>query len=229
MRYRSHVLHTLLKGFVLRSGGREGGREGERERGREGEREGGREGGERERGRDIYIWREEGRRKGRREGEREGGRERGREGGRGERGREGGIYTYGGRREGRKERGRERGREGGREGEREGGRHVMNLTLPPSCSPSCRRGHEILQATLPSKFEHVLLVRPSPVQALLYDYNMSQMQQGGTSTTAGPLRAFAVCSKVGGRVRGGGGELGECVCVGGGGELGEWGEGEGES
>jgi RAD54-like protein 2 len=59
-----------------------------------------------------------------------------------------------------------------------------------------RRGHDILKNALPMKCEHVLLVRPSPVQAALYDYNMNSLQQGGTSTTAGPLKGFAVCTKI---------------------------------
>lgn len=60
-----------------------------------------------------------------------------------------------------------------------------------------RRGHEILKTTLPPKFEHVLFIRPSKVQATLYDYNMSLIENStGASATAGPLKAFAVCSKV---------------------------------
>ena len=60
-----------------------------------------------------------------------------------------------------------------------------------------RRGHEILKATLPPKFEHVLYLRPSQVQGDLYNYNMSAIAQaGGAASTAGPLKAFAVCSKV---------------------------------
>ena len=94
----------------------------------------------------------------------------------------------------------------------------LPLVLPHPHS----RGHEILKCTLPAKFEHVLLVRPSPVQAALYDYNMNSLQQGGTSTTAGPLKAFAVCTKVRG-----GGEVGERGKGRGEGERNE-GRGEGE-
>ena len=73
--------------------------------------------------------------------------------------------------------------------------------IPPSpLTHPHRRGHEILKWSLPDKFEHVLLVRPSPVQAALYDHNMHNLQQGGTSTTAGPLKAFAVCTKVRGEL-----------------------------
>ena len=74
-------------------------------------------------------------------------------------------------------------------------------TIPCTCAPPPfvpSRGHEILKCTLPGKFEHVLFVRPSPVQAALYDFNMNTLQQGGTSSTAGPLKGFAVCTKVGG-------------------------------
>ena len=60
-----------------------------------------------------------------------------------------------------------------------------------------RRGHEILRVTLPPKFEHTIYLRPSTVQAVLYNYNMNQMQGVTASSNAGPLRAFAVCSKVG--------------------------------
>ena len=61
-----------------------------------------------------------------------------------------------------------------------------------------RRGHEILRSTLPPKSEHVLLLRPSPLQGVLYNHAMEQVQsnQGGSSS-AGPLKAFALCSKVG--------------------------------
>ncbi len=62
-----------------------------------------------------------------------------------------------------------------------------------------RRGHEILHSVLPPKFEHVILVRNSPVQEVLYDLNMLQTQEqqkSGTIANIGPLKAFAVCSKV---------------------------------
>ena len=70
-----------------------------------------------------------------------------------------------------------------------------------------RRGHEILRVTLPPKFEHTIFLRPSTVQAVLYNYNMNQMQGVMAGSNAGPLRAFAVCSKVGG------GDVCVCVCV----------------
>ena len=63
-----------------------------------------------------------------------------------------------------------------------------------------RRGHEILMDSLPPKYEHTLLLRPSPVQAVLYNYSIEQIHSGPGNSSAGPLKAFAVCSKV----RGGG-------------------------
>ena len=60
-----------------------------------------------------------------------------------------------------------------------------------------RRGHEILRDSLPPKFEHVLFLRPSPVQAVLYNHAIDQVHNGTSMISAGPLRAFAVCSKVG--------------------------------
>ena len=72
-----------------------------------------------------------------------------------------------------------------------------------------RKGHEILKSTLPPKFEHVLYLRPSQVQADLYNFNMSAIAQtAGNSNSAGPLKAFAVCSKVRERER-----VCLCVCV----------------
>ena len=75
-----------------------------------------------------------------------------------------------------------------------------NRSVSTSCVISSRRGHEILFQTLPPKFEHVLYLRPSEVQGALYEYNMGQLTQGGSTMSsggvAGPLKAFAVCSKV---------------------------------
>ena len=59
-----------------------------------------------------------------------------------------------------------------------------------------RRGHEILRDTLPQKFEHVIFLRPSPVQGVLYNYVIDQIKNGPNATSAGPLKAFAMCSKV---------------------------------
>ncbi len=59
-----------------------------------------------------------------------------------------------------------------------------------------RRGHEILCELLPPKFEHVLFLRPSPVQAVLYNHIINQLRNGPGATSAGPLKAFALCSKV---------------------------------
>ena len=72
-----------------------------------------------------------------------------------------------------------------------------------------RKGHEILKSTLPPKVEHVLYLRPSKVQADLYDFNMSAIAQAaGNSNSAGPLKAFAVCSKVREREF-----VSTCICV----------------
>lgn len=60
-----------------------------------------------------------------------------------------------------------------------------------------RRGHEILRHTLPQKYEHVLFLRPSSVQGVLYNYVIDQIKNGPNATSAGPLKAFAMCSKVG--------------------------------
>ena len=68
-------------------------------------------------------------------------------------------------------------------------------SIPPPF-PFLRRGHEILRTVLLPKFEHVLLLRSSHVQRVLYDFNMDQLKQQGMATTSGPLKAFAVCSKV---------------------------------
>lgn len=59
-----------------------------------------------------------------------------------------------------------------------------------------RRGQKILRDSLLPKFEHVLFLRPSPVQEVLYNYVMDQIKNGPSATTAGPLKAFAMCSKV---------------------------------
>lgn len=59
-----------------------------------------------------------------------------------------------------------------------------------------RRGHEILRETLPPKFEHVIFLRPSHVQGVLYNYVIDQIRNGPGANSAGPLKAFALCSKV---------------------------------
>ena len=59
-----------------------------------------------------------------------------------------------------------------------------------------RRGHEILRSTLPPKYEHVLFLRPSPVQGALYSFTMDNIKNNQGTSSAGPLKAFALCSKV---------------------------------
>lgn len=65
-----------------------------------------------------------------------------------------------------------------------------------------RRGHDILKDQLPSKEEHVILVRLSPLQRALYTEFMNRFREAGNSgwLSLNPLKAFAVCCKV----RGGG-------------------------
>ncbi|XP_019855376.1 PREDICTED: helicase ARIP4-like [Amphimedon queenslandica] len=85
-----------------------------------------------------------------------------------------------------------------------------------------RRGHDVLREILPPKFEQVLLLRLSHVQQTLYDLNVTSNQSSTSSTSAsmeainkafnlpsiplpipvsssstlGPLKAFAVCTKI---------------------------------
>uniref|UniRef100_T1IRD9 Helicase C-terminal domain-containing protein n=1 Tax=Strigamia maritima TaxID=126957 RepID=T1IRD9_STRMM len=57
-----------------------------------------------------------------------------------------------------------------------------------------RRGHSVLQATLPRKEEHVLLVRMTPIQRQLYRTFMSELRfRNGVGN---PIRAFAICCKI---------------------------------
>ncbi len=72
-----------------------------------------------------------------------------------------------------------------------------------------RRGHEILRSSLPPKYEHVLFLRPSPVQAALYSFTMDNIKNNQGTSSAGPLKAFALCSKV----REGEGEGLVLICV----------------
>lgn len=62
-----------------------------------------------------------------------------------------------------------------------------------------RRGHDVLRDQLPSKEEHVMLVRLSPIQRALYTEFMNRFREAGTSGWLGlnPLKAFCVCCKVG--------------------------------
>lgn len=62
-----------------------------------------------------------------------------------------------------------------------------------------RRGHNVLKVQLPSKEEHVILVRLSKIQRALYTEFMNRFRDAGNSGWLGlnPLKAFCVCCKVG--------------------------------
>ncbi|CAH2312556.1 helicase ARIP4 isoform X1 [Pelobates cultripes] len=61
-----------------------------------------------------------------------------------------------------------------------------------------RRGHTVLKAQLPSKEEHVILVRLSSIQRALYTEFMNRFRDAGNSGWLGlnPLKAFCVCCKI---------------------------------
>ncbi|XP_034388848.1 helicase ARIP4 isoform X2 [Cyclopterus lumpus] len=61
-----------------------------------------------------------------------------------------------------------------------------------------RRGHDVLRDQLPSKDEHVILVRLSPIQRALYTEFMKRFREAGNSGWLGlnPLKAFCVCCKI---------------------------------
>uniref|UniRef100_A0A8C4HCM7 RAD54 like 2 n=1 Tax=Dicentrarchus labrax TaxID=13489 RepID=A0A8C4HCM7_DICLA len=61
-----------------------------------------------------------------------------------------------------------------------------------------RRGHDVLRDQLPTKEEHVILVRLSPVQRALYTEFMKRFREAGNSGWLGlnPLKAFCVCCKI---------------------------------
>lgn len=61
-----------------------------------------------------------------------------------------------------------------------------------------RRGHDVLRDQLPSKEEHVILVRLSPIQRALYTEFMKRFREAGNNGWLGlnPLKAFCVCCKV---------------------------------
>lgn len=56
----------------------------------------------------------------------------------------------------------------------------------------------MLRDQLPSKDEHVILVRLSPLQRALYTEFMNRFREAGNSGWLGlnPLKAFCVCCKV---------------------------------
>ncbi|KAM4587679.1 helicase ARIP4 [Odontesthes bonariensis] len=61
-----------------------------------------------------------------------------------------------------------------------------------------RRGHDVLRDQLPTKEEHVIMVRLSPVQRALYTEFMKRFREAGNSGWLGlnPLKAFCVCCKI---------------------------------
>ncbi|XP_077949763.1 helicase ARIP4-like isoform X3 [Gasterosteus aculeatus] len=61
-----------------------------------------------------------------------------------------------------------------------------------------RRGHDVLKDHLPSKEEHVILVRLSPLQRALYTEFMNRFREAGNSgwLSLNPLKAFCVCCKI---------------------------------
>lgn len=63
---------------------------------------------------------------------------------------------------------------------------------------SSRRGHDVLRDQLPSKEEHVILVRLSPLQRALYTEFMNRFREAGNTgwLSLNPLKAFCVCCKV---------------------------------
>ncbi|XP_072223994.1 helicase ARIP4-like isoform X2 [Leuresthes tenuis] len=61
-----------------------------------------------------------------------------------------------------------------------------------------RRGHDVLRDQLPSKEEHVILVRLSPLQRALYTEFMNRFREAGNTgwLSLNPLKAFCVCCKI---------------------------------
>ncbi|XP_041711992.2 helicase ARIP4 isoform X1 [Coregonus clupeaformis] len=61
-----------------------------------------------------------------------------------------------------------------------------------------RRGHDVLKDQLPSKDEHVIMVRLSPLQRALYTEFMNRFREAGNSgwLSLNPLKAFCVCCKI---------------------------------
>ena len=57
-----------------------------------------------------------------------------------------------------------------------------------------RRGHKVMQATLPPKKETVLMLRMTRTQRRLYSRFMDEISVCGTFANA--LKAFAVCCKI---------------------------------
>ncbi|XP_054655742.1 helicase ARIP4-like isoform X2 [Dunckerocampus dactyliophorus] len=61
-----------------------------------------------------------------------------------------------------------------------------------------RRGHDVLKDQLPSKEEHVILLRLSPLQRVLYTEFMNRFREAGNTgwLSLNPLKAFCVCCKI---------------------------------
>ncbi|KAL5015023.1 hypothetical protein ScPMuIL_009293 [Solemya velum] len=59
-----------------------------------------------------------------------------------------------------------------------------------------RRGHTVLQHSLPPKMEFVLLIRLSPIQRDLYKAFINCMSDSSLMSNCNPLKAFAVCCKI---------------------------------
>uniref|UniRef100_A0A8C7N839 RAD54 like 2 n=1 Tax=Oncorhynchus kisutch TaxID=8019 RepID=A0A8C7N839_ONCKI len=61
-----------------------------------------------------------------------------------------------------------------------------------------RRGHNVLRDQLPSKDEHVIMVRLSPLQRALYTEFMNRFREAGNSgwLSLNPLKAFCACCKI---------------------------------
>ncbi|XP_037540908.1 helicase ARIP4 [Nematolebias whitei] len=61
-----------------------------------------------------------------------------------------------------------------------------------------RRGHDVLMDQLPSKQEHVILVRLSPLQRALYTEFVNRFREAGNTgwLSLNPLKAFCVCCKI---------------------------------
>ncbi|XP_070558025.1 helicase ARIP4-like [Ptychodera flava] len=61
-----------------------------------------------------------------------------------------------------------------------------------------RRSHAVLHRTLPQKEEHVILIRQTTIQNILYHRFMHYFKEMGTSgwCSANPIKAFSVCCKI---------------------------------
>ncbi|XP_059099678.1 helicase ARIP4-like isoform X2 [Tigriopus californicus] len=69
--------------------------------------------------------------------------------------------------------------------------HVLHTQLKGFVQ---RRGHKVLQQSLPPKNEHVILLRMTDIQRALYKRFMDELVFN--RTVSNPLKAFAVCCKI---------------------------------